>query len=90
MEKFYFGPDLIAYRMRGIQEALERSHATKEDLYEEDEDGPNLLYSNSWDTITRRNTWRALRSAFGLSHMIRSALPDELKDGTIGPDFEVR
>lgn len=90
MEQFYLGPDYRKVRLRGIQEALELSHRTGEDLYEDDEDGPNLLYSNRWDVITRRNTWRALRSAFGLSHMKRDALPDELTFGTIGPDFEVR
>lgn len=90
MEQFYLGKPHRKVILRGIQEALEISHQTGEDLYEDDEDGPNLLYSNSWDTITRRNVWRALRSAYGLSHMVRSALPAELKAGTVGPDFEVR
>lgn len=74
---------------KNIQDALDWSHKTGDNLYEDDEDGFNLIYSNQWDIPTRRAVWRTLRSSNGLSPMIRSAIPLELRDGTRGPDFEV-
>lgn len=88
-EKFYIGTNLDTHTFRGIQEALEYCHTNRVNLYEEDEDEPNLLYSNDWNAITRRTVWRSLRASYGLSSMMRKALPEELTEGTYGPDFEV-
>lgn len=76
-------------RFRNIQEALEVAHQQKIDLYEDDEDSPNLIYSPSWDKPTCRAVWRTLLSSFGMSPYNRKALPKELSKGTMGPDFEV-
>lgn len=69
--------------------ALEEAHATRCDLFEDDEGGINAVYLDSWDPTTKRTVWRTLRSVHGLSPFDRRALPDELKQGTFGPDFEV-
>lgn len=76
-------------RFRNIQNALEIAHKRQVDLYEEDDDEPNLVYSQSWDVHTKRAVWRTLLGAHGLSPYNRQLLPRELKEGTIGPDFEV-
>ena len=72
-----------------IQEALEYSHDNGVDLYEDDEDGPNLLYSASWDTLQKRHTWITLRTTEGLKTG-RRHLPADLKFGTEGKDFRVK
>lgn len=76
-------------RFRNIHTALTYSHNEKEDLYEDDEDGPSIVYRNAWDRPLRRAVWRALLSEGGLSPYDRRLLPQELKKGTFGPDFEV-
>ena len=74
---------------RNIKHALCTTHETGHDLYERDEGEFNLIYSNQWDIPMRRTVWRTELSAHGYSCYNRKALPDELKKGTVGPDFEV-
>jgi len=74
---------------KNIQLALEESHRSGMNLYELDEDGYNLVYSNTWDLPTRRAVWRTLRSTFGLDSGDRKALPEALRKGTRGRNFEV-
>lgn len=82
--------ELTRRRFKTIQDALDHAHRTKLDLYEDDDGDLNLIYSHRWDVSMRRTVWRTLRSEHGLSPMVRMALPVELRDGTIGPDFEVQ
>lgn len=75
-------------RFKNIKHALDHAHENGVDLYEEDEE-PNLLYSQKWDKPTRRAVWRTLLGTYGFSPYDRTLLPHELKEGTTGPDFEV-
>jgi len=84
-----FYPDIKQKNFKSIQSALEYAHSQQMNLYENDVDGVNILYSPFWDTPMRRAVWRTLRSEHGLSAMDRMSLPVDLRDGTVGPDFEV-
>lgn len=72
-----------------IQEALEYAHDNGVPLYEDDEGGPNLLYSPHWDTHQQRHTWITLRTVIGLKTG-RRHLPTDLKFGTEGKEFYVK
>lgn len=75
---------------RNVLAALNSSHTDRRDLYEEDDDEPNLLYSDAWDIPMKRAVWRTMLSTHGMDPYNRNLLPDELKGGTSGSDFEVR
>ena len=75
---------------KNIHSALQAAHDKEGSLYEEDDGELNLVYSSSWDVCLRRAAWRTLRSSYGLSPYDRKALPRELVENTIGPDFEVK
>jgi hypothetical protein len=69
---------------------LEEAHSTGSDLLEKDEGGElNAVYLSSWDNVTKRAVWRTMRSVHGLDPFSRQSLPEELRRGTFGPDFEV-
>ncbi len=84
------GAGFESHNFRNVLAALNWSHQQGRDLFEDDDDEPNLLYSNCWDMPMRRAVWRTLLSTHGMDPYNRNLLPQELKEGTVGSDFEVR